>query len=95
MRKNTENMMKGAALGLLAGSILVAVTMVVWDYLITPCCLGYPGEAVARLLLPVLLPLSLLKAGLNAAGTFLLCQPVSKALSRAGLLPKKEERNES
>ena len=83
------------ALGLLAGSILMAVTMVAWNYLITPFYLGYPREAVARLLLPVFLPFNLLKAGLNAAGTFLLCPPVSKALSRAGLLPKKEEHNES
>lgn len=78
------------ALGLLAGGAVMAATMLVWNYLIAPIYMGYPREAVARLLLPVFLPFNLLKAGLNGAGTFLLCPPAARALSRAGVLPKEE-----
>lgn len=82
----------GLALGLLAGGLVMAASMLLWNYLFTPYYLGYPREAVARLLLPAFLPFNLFKAGLNGLGTLLLCPPVAKALARAGLIsPQKKE----
>ena len=46
--------------------------------------MGYPKEAVARLLLPVFLPFNLLKGGLNAVFTFLLYKPIVQALRKTG-----------
>ena len=54
------------------------------EYFITPIYMGYPKEAVARLLLPVFLPFNLLKGGLNAAFTFLLYKPIVQALRKTG-----------
>lgn len=55
-----------------------------WNYLITPLYMGYPREAVAKLLLPAFLPFNLLKAGLNVSFTFLLYKPVISALRKSG-----------
>lgn len=66
---------------------MIAV-MLLWNYLITPIYMGYPRQAVAQLLLPVFLPFNLLKAGLNAALTFVLYRPAVSALGRSGLIPR-------
>ena len=81
---------RGLALGLLAGGLLMAGTMLLWNWLVTPIYMGYPRKAVEKLLLPAFLPFNLLKAGLNGLGTFLLCPPLTKALDRSGLLEKEE-----
>ncbi len=80
--------LKSAVAGLTAGVVILTVTMLVWNYLITP--LYNPNmtrEAVAGLLLPVILPFNLLKGGLNMALTLLLYQPVNNGLRRLHLLP--------
>lgn len=66
---------------------MIAV-MLLWNYLITPIYMGYPRQAVAQLLLPVFLPFNLLKAGLNAALTFVLYRPAVSALGCSGLIPR-------
>ncbi len=78
----------GAVLGLLAGGALVVVSMLLWNYLVTPFYMGQPREAVVKLLLPVFLPFNLLKAGLNAVGTFLLYKPLVTALRKVGVIPQ-------
>lgn len=72
----------GAALGLALGGIGMTAAMLLWNYLVTPLYMGWPRAAVAELLVPAFLPFNLLKAGLNAAGTFLLYRPVRRALRR-------------
>lgn len=86
---------RGLALGLLAGGLSMVASMLLWNYLFTPYYLGYPREAVARLLLPAFLPFNLLKAGLNGLGTFLLSPPVAGALTRAGLLTAGRKEDET
>lgn len=78
--------MTGAVLGLVAGCALMAVAMILWNYLITPLYMGYPREAVAEMLLPVFLPFNLIKGSLNAGITVLLYKPVVTALRRAHLI---------
>lgn len=85
---------RGLALGLLAGGLTMVAAMLLWNWLITPYYMGYPREAVTKLLLPAFLPFNLLKAGLNGLGIFLLCPPVAKALSKAGLIDHKEDTHE-
>ena len=48
--------------------------------------MGYPREAVVKLLIPAFLPFNLLKAGLNAGFTFLLYKPITTALRKAGYI---------
>ncbi|MBQ4001848.1 MAG: ECF transporter S component, partial [Lachnospiraceae bacterium] len=53
--------------------------------------MGYPREAVAKMLPTVFLPFNALKGGLNAALTMLLYKPVITALRAANLVPRPEE----
>ena len=76
----------GAVIGLVCGCGMMAVVMVLWNYLITPLYMGVPREAIATMLLPVFLPFNLLKGGINAAITFLLYKPVVGALRKSGLV---------
>ena len=78
--------LKGAVIGLLAGSLAMVLVMMLWNYLIAPIYMGYPREAVAKLLIPAFLPFNLLKAGLNAGFTFLLYKLITTALRRTGYL---------
>lgn len=78
--------LSGAVIGLVAGSLTMVVVMLLWNYLITPIYMGYPREAVAKLLIPAFLPFNLLKAGLNAGFTFLLYKPITMALRKAGYI---------
>lgn len=82
-RKRT---LPGAVIGLAAGSLMMVLVMLLWNYLITPIYMGYPREAVAELLIPAFLPFNLLKAGLNAGFTFLLYKPITTALRKTGYL---------
>lgn len=81
-----KHTMKGAVTGLLCGVTFMAVVMVLWNYLITPIYMGYPREAVAKMLLPTFLPFNLLKGGINMALTLLLYKPIAVALRRAHIL---------
>jgi len=82
---------KGAILGLIAGWLITTVVMLLWSYLITPIYLGYPREAVVKLLIPAFLPFNLLKGGLNASIVMLIYKPLSKALRSANLMPRVKE----
>lgn len=81
-----KHTLSGATVGLLSGSIAMVAVMLLWNYLITPLYMGYPREAVVKLLLPAFLPFNLLKAGLNASFTFLLYKPVISALRKSGYI---------
>ena len=76
----------GVVTGLVMGSLMMVLVMLLWNYLITPIYMGYPREAVAELLIPAFLCFNLLKSGLNAGFTFLLYKPVTTALRKAGYI---------
>lgn len=78
--------LSGAVIGLITGSLMMILVIMLWNYMIAPIYMGYPREAVAKLLLPVFLPFNMLKAGLNAALTFLLYKPITTALRKTGYI---------
>ncbi len=73
----------GAAAGLFCGWACMVLSMMFWNYLITPIYMGYPREAVAELLIPVFLPFNLLKGGLNTGITLVLYKPVVSTLGHS------------
>ena len=84
-RKHT---MPGAIGGLIAGTVTMVSTMLLWNYLITPLYMtGTSRSDIAGMLVPVFLPFNLLKAGLNSSIILLLYKPLVSGLRRAGLLP--------
>lgn len=82
--------LRGAAIGLIVGVLSATALMLLWNYFVTPYYMGYPREAVAKMLLPVFLPFNLVKSVINATITMLIYKPISRALKRSGLieLPK-------
>ena len=77
----------GAVLGLATGSVLMIITMLLWNYLITPLYMtGTSRSDVADMLIPVFLPFNALKAGLNSAFVLGLYKPLVGALRKTGLV---------
>ncbi len=80
--------LKGAIGGLLAGSVTMVGTMLLWNWLITPLYMGAPREQIQEMLIPVFLPFNALKAGLNTGLVLALYKPLTAALRKTRLLPQ-------
>ena len=81
---------KGAVAGLAVGVVALTVTMLLWNYLITPIYMHMDRAVVAAMLPTVFLPFNLVKGGLNMALILLLYKPVVTALRKARLVPERE-----
>ena len=86
---------KGAIIGMVSGCILMVILMLLWNYIVTPIFMGYPREAVAKMLIPVFLPFNLLKGSLNIAITLILYKPIVNTLRRVNLLPETNTKTSS
>lgn len=82
---------KGAIVGLVLGTIAMGLVMVIANHFITPYFTGWPTEAVDALLLPIILPFNLLKAGINSFVTFLIYKSVSRHILHNEVQIKKWE----
>lgn len=67
----------GAAVALGVGTVLMGAVMMVANHFITAYFMGVPTQVVDGMLLPVILPFNLIKAGINSAVTFLVYKTVS------------------
>ena len=56
----------------------MGLVMMPANHVITPLFMGVPVDVVDALLLPVILPFNLLKAGVNALVTFLVYKTISR-----------------
>lgn len=83
----------GAIIGLIIGTILSVVCMLIWNYIMTPIYYQMPREAVVALLLPGILPFNLIKCGVNAIITILLYKPLVTILRRTHLADKEGATN--
>lgn len=79
-----------AAIGLAVGAVSMTITMLLWNYFITPSYMKVPREVVVSLMLPGFLPFNLVKSVLNAALTFMLYKPLVSVLRSTKLMPKNE-----
>lgn len=86
-----QHTLKGAIIGLLAGSVTMIGIMLLWNWLITPLYMGGTRDSVAAMLLPVFLPFNALKAGFNSALVLVLYKPLTSALRKARLLPQVQQ----
>ena len=73
---------KGAMLALLCGVVAWGLIMMPANLIIPPIFTGMPVEAIRGILLPIILPFNLIKAGINAVVTFLVYKSVSPLLHR-------------
>ena len=69
---------KGAIIGLLAGTVAMAAIMVPTNLIIQPLFYGTPAEAVKVAIIPFIIPFNLIKAGINSAVTFAIYKPLRR-----------------
>ncbi len=79
---NRKKDRKRAVLALLAGMLVMTVTMCIWNIIFTPIFMGTPREAVLEMIIPVIIPFNLLKAGINSIVTFLTYKKISDFVHR-------------
>lgn len=77
---------KGAVEGLVIGTVIMVICMLIWNYVVTPFYMGVDRAIVAGMLLSVFLPFNLVKGGINAAITLLIYAPVVNTLRKAKLI---------
>jgi Predicted membrane protein len=73
---------KSAVVALICGTILMTISMMLWNLLVTPIFLGVPREAVIAMLGTIILPFNLLKAGINSVVTFLTYKSIARFLHK-------------
>lgn len=78
--------MRGAVIGLVAGVIVMTITMMLWNYIITPFYMGVDRSVVAGMMMSVFAPFNFFKGGINMGLTLLLYKPVITALRKSHLV---------
>lgn len=72
---------KGAVVSLAVGAVVFIALAIAMNFLITPIYSpGVTVQAVAGMVLPILLPFNLIKCGINVAATLLIYKPVSNLI---------------
>ncbi len=82
---------KGAVLGMVAGGIGMAIVMIAANLILTPLYMGVPREVVLGMIIPLILPFNILKAGINSLFTFLVYKKVAVYLRETAAKKDVEE----
>ncbi len=77
---NRKKNYKTAIAAIVAGALTMTATMMLWNILLTPIFLGVPRSVVMPMILPIIAPFNLIKAGLNGAVTLVLYKLVGSIL---------------
>ena len=77
---------KSGVVGLVLSAITATVMAILGNLVITPMWLGVPLDAVVAMILPVLVPFNLVKAGINAVLTLIVYKSISNLIT-----PKKKQ----
>lgn len=77
---------RGAAIGLIVGSVCQIIIAILANIVITPIYAGMPVEAVIALIIPVLIPFNVLKVVLNSIITIAVYKAISNLIT-----PKKNQ----
>ena len=77
---------KSGVVGLVLSAITATVLAILGNLVITPMWLGVPLDAVVAMILPILTPFNLIKAGINAVLTLIVYKSISNLIT-----PKKKQ----
>ena len=77
---------KSGVVGLVLSAITATVMAILGNLVITPMSLGVPLDAVVAMILPILTPFNLIKAGINAVLTLIVYKSISNLIT-----PKKKQ----
>ena len=70
----------GAGVAVICGVIISAAVMIPANLLVTPLFMSVPMDVIKEMLLPIIIPFNLIKAGINGVVTFLLYKSISKLI---------------
>lgn len=73
---------KGAIASLVAGTLAMTLVMIPVNLIIQPNFYGVPYEVVRSLILPVIIPFNLIKAGVNSVVTMIVYKTISKIVRK-------------
>jgi riboflavin transporter FmnP len=79
--RHSKKTMAHAAISLGAGALTMTAVMAGMNLLLTPLFMGTPIDAVLQMMVPIILPFNLLKAGINCLVTFLIYKPIQKLVA--------------
>ena len=79
-KKNQTN--KGLILAIVFGILAMTLVMIPANLIITTNFYGVPLDVVKGMLIPVIIPFNLLKAGINGALSFIVYKPLKKVLDK-------------
>ena len=71
----------GAIGALVCGVFTWTIVMALWNLVFTPLFMGTPVNVVLAMLVPVIIPFNLLKAGINALITYFVYKPISRIIA--------------
>lgn len=77
---------KSGVVGLVLSAVAATVMAILGNLVITPMWLGVPLDAVVAMILPILTPFNLIKAGINAVLTLIVYKSISNLIT-----PKKKQ----
>lgn len=77
--------LKRAIIGLICGSIAMTAIMILLNLIFYPLFTGTPVMEVVKLIIPVLLPFNIMKAGINSIITLLIYKSIGKVLRHIAL----------
>ena len=77
---------KSGVVGLVLSAITATVMAILGNLVITPMWLGVPLDAVVAMILPILTPFNLIRAGINAVLTLIVYKSISNLIT-----PKKKQ----
>ena len=82
----------GAVVGLVAGIIVTAPVMLLWNYFIVPLYMPWvTRDVIVPMLLSVFLPFNIIKCGINTAVTLLIYKSIRTSLASLNLFEKPTE----
>ena len=73
---------KSAVVGMAISSVVTLVVCIAANLVITPIYAGMPVEAVAAMIVPILLPFNVIKVVITSVASALLYGPITKMLAR-------------
>jgi riboflavin transporter len=73
-------------IGLILGVLLQTLSMLLWNYLLSPIFFGYPRSEVVKMLIPIIMPFNLVKGGLNSIFVIFLYRPIMNGLIKSNVL---------
>lgn len=77
---------KTAVKALIVGSIVMVISMCVWNIIFTPIFMGTPRSAVMQMIVPIIIPFNAIKSGVNSFVTFLIYKKISNHIPHGNQL---------